>query len=119
MKITHLSAECMPFAKTGGLGDVAAALPRAQAAAGNDVEVWLPFHLPAAQWYRRHHSWPELGCEPLDIDIYAPDGSRAAPGQTYTTPETCFNTSTRAATATTAPPAATPGEAPASRSAAR
>ncbi|MFO1504572.1 MAG: TonB-dependent receptor [Steroidobacteraceae bacterium] len=38
-------------------------------------------------------------------DIYAPDGSRAAPGQTYTTPETCFNTSTRAATATTAPPA--------------
>ena len=24
MKIAHLSAECMPFAKTGGLGDVAA-----------------------------------------------------------------------------------------------
>ncbi len=69
MKIAHLSAECMPFAKTGGLGDVAAALPRAQAAAGHEVEVWLPFHLPAAQWYRQRKSWPELGCEPLVLDI--------------------------------------------------
>ncbi len=69
MKICHLSAECMPFAKTGGLGDVAAALPRAQWAAGNDVEIWLPFHLQAAEWYRRRHSWPALGCEPLRIEI--------------------------------------------------
>lgn len=28
-------------------------------------------------------------------DVYAPDGSRAAAGQTYTTPETCYDTSTR------------------------
>ncbi|HRI50569.1 MAG TPA: glycogen/starch synthase, partial [Pseudomonadota bacterium] len=65
MKICHLSAECMPFAKTGGLGDVAAALPRAQWAAGDEVEVWLPFHHSAAEWYRRRHSWPELGCAPF------------------------------------------------------
>ncbi len=38
-------------------------------------------------------------------DIYAPDGSRASAGQTYTTPETCYNTSTRLPTARTAPAA--------------
>ncbi|PSM31349.1 glycogen synthase [Haliangium sp. UPWRP_2] len=69
MKISHLSAECMPFAKTGGLGDVTAALPRAQAAAGDDVDIWLPFHQPAAEWYRRQGTWPELGCPPFRIDI--------------------------------------------------
>lgn len=69
MKICHLSAECMPFAKTGGLGDVAAALPRAQWAAGDDVEVWLPFHHSAAEWYRRRQSWPELGCAPFRVEL--------------------------------------------------
>jgi iron complex outermembrane recepter protein len=38
-------------------------------------------------------------------NVYAPDGTRAPPSQTYTTPETCYNTSTRASTATTAPAA--------------
>jgi iron complex outermembrane recepter protein len=38
-------------------------------------------------------------------DVYAPDGTRASPTQTYTTPQTCYNTSTRAATATSAPAA--------------
>jgi outer membrane receptor protein involved in Fe transport len=38
-------------------------------------------------------------------DVYAPDGTRASATQTYTTPETCYNTSTRAATATSAPAA--------------
>lgn len=38
-------------------------------------------------------------------NVYAPDGTRASASQTYSTPETCFNTSTRSATATTAPAA--------------
>ena len=53
MRISHLSAECSPFAKTGGLGDVVGALPKALACRGHDVDIWIPFHLEAAQWYRR------------------------------------------------------------------
>src|ERR1041385_8996736 len=44
MRIAHLSAEVSPFAKSGGLGDVAGALPKAQAALGHDVSVWMPFY---------------------------------------------------------------------------
>ena len=42
LRILFVSAEVAPFAKTGGLGDVSAALPRALAAAGYDVRVFLP-----------------------------------------------------------------------------
>ena len=42
LKILILSAEMVPFAKTGGLADVAGALPKALARLGNDVRVALP-----------------------------------------------------------------------------
>lgn len=42
MKILFVSSEVAPFAKTGGLGDVGAALPRALRAAGHDVRVVMP-----------------------------------------------------------------------------
>lgn len=42
MKILFVASEAAPFAKTGGLGDVIAALPRALAARGHDVLVVLP-----------------------------------------------------------------------------
>lgn len=44
MKITYVGAECAPFFKTGGLGDVMGALPKEIARKGNDVIVILPFH---------------------------------------------------------------------------
>ena len=44
MKILHVVSEAEPFAKTGGLGDVAAALPKATAALGHDVRVVLPLY---------------------------------------------------------------------------
>ena len=43
MKITHISAECYPVAKVGGLADVVGALPKYQNDAGITTEVIMPF----------------------------------------------------------------------------
>jgi starch synthase len=44
MNILFVSSEVAPFAKTGGLGDVSASLPKALRAMGHDVRVVLPFY---------------------------------------------------------------------------
>lgn len=44
MKITHISAECYPVAKVGGLADVVGALPKYQNVAGFTAEVMMPFY---------------------------------------------------------------------------
>jgi starch synthase len=44
MRICFVSAEYSPFAKTGGLGDVAAALTRNLARRGHDLRVFVPLH---------------------------------------------------------------------------
>ena len=42
MKVLYATSECWPFAKTGGLGDVAYALPKALKKEGVDVRVIMP-----------------------------------------------------------------------------
>src|SRR5579863_413548 len=42
MHIAFAASECVPFSKTGGLADVVGALPRALAAAGHQVSVYVP-----------------------------------------------------------------------------
>ncbi len=42
LRIAFVASEVVPFAKTGGLADVAAALPRYLDGAGHDVRVFLP-----------------------------------------------------------------------------
>ena len=44
MKVAFLVSEVEPFAKTGGLGDIAAALPKALARRGHDVRIFLPLY---------------------------------------------------------------------------
>ncbi len=42
MRVLHVSAELFPWVKSGGLGDVAAALPPALAALDVDTRLLLP-----------------------------------------------------------------------------
>jgi len=42
MHIAFAASECVPYSKTGGLADVVGALPRALAALGHKVSVYLP-----------------------------------------------------------------------------
>ena len=44
MEIIHLSAECYPVAKAGGLGDVVGALPKYQCNAGHYAKVVMPMY---------------------------------------------------------------------------
>ena len=72
-KILFVGAEAMPFAATGGLGDVMGSLPAALAAAGdNDVRVIMPLYAAvSAQWRAQMKqeavfyvrlAWRELYC---------------------------------------------------------
>lgn len=52
MKIIHISAECYPVAKAGGLGDVVGALPKYLTDAGLETAVILPKY--DVRWVREH-----------------------------------------------------------------
>ncbi|NDA62919.1 MAG: glycogen synthase [Chitinophagia bacterium] len=47
MEIIHISAECYPVAKAGGLGDVVGALPKYQCKAGHIAKVVMPMYRTA------------------------------------------------------------------------
>ncbi len=54
MKVLFCASECVPFVKTGGLADVAGALPIALAKEGHDVRVMLPnYRVIDAYWKNR------------------------------------------------------------------
>jgi starch synthase len=49
LRVCQIASEVTPFAKTGGLGDVAAGLSRALGKEGHDVRVFLPFYARVAK----------------------------------------------------------------------
>lgn len=51
-KILFVGAECVPFASTGGLGDVMSSLPAALCRAGEDARVVLPLYRAVGEEYR-------------------------------------------------------------------
>ena len=52
MQIVYASAECAPFVKTGGLGDVAGSLPSALVRAGAEVIVMVPKYATIKDEYK-------------------------------------------------------------------
>ncbi len=52
MKILFATSECVPFVKTGGLADVAGALPKEILKAGEDIRVILPLYKAIGQEWR-------------------------------------------------------------------
>ena len=52
MKILFAASECAPFFKTGGLGDVAGALPKALAKEGVEVAVVMPYFKKMNESYK-------------------------------------------------------------------
>lgn len=65
MEILHVSAECYPMAKAGGLGDVVGALPKYQVGLGHIAKVVMPMYrtkfLYANDWELVHEGEQQLG----------------------------------------------------------
>jgi starch synthase len=75
MNVAFVASEVVPFAKTGGLGDVAGALPRALQNEGHSVSVFMP-------GYRRVWS---VGAEivPTGLTVRAQIGARTVEGHIH------------------------------------
>ena len=56
-KIAFIGSECYPFIKTGGLGDVMYALPRALIREGCEVRVILPLYRCIPEKYKKNLIW--------------------------------------------------------------
>lgn len=65
MEIIHVSAECYPVAKAGGLGDVVGALPKYQCQAGHVAKVVMPMYrtkfLYNNEWEVVHKGYTHMG----------------------------------------------------------
>ncbi len=68
MRILEVASEAVPFAKTGGLADVAGALPEALSRLGHDVTLVIPAHREALA--------KGLPIEPTGIEFEVPIGTR-------------------------------------------
>lgn len=65
MKILMISGEVAPYAKTGGLGEVMAALPKAVHRLGHDVRVYMPLY---GRIDRRQFAFVPIGDSTLTVD---------------------------------------------------
>ncbi|MBI5731196.1 MAG: glycogen synthase GlgA [Ignavibacteriales bacterium] len=61
MKIAYVTSEIFPYAKTGGLGDVAGSLPIELSNLGAEVKLFMPGYTTITKKEFDLHSLPELG----------------------------------------------------------
>ncbi|HEX7183526.1 MAG TPA: glycogen synthase [Thermoanaerobaculia bacterium] len=66
-RICQIAAEVAPFAKTGGLGDVAAGLSRFLGRTGHDVRIFLPFYNQITRRPERFTAIDELRDIPVSM----------------------------------------------------
>ncbi len=73
MEIIHVSAECYPYAKVGGLADVVGTLPKYQQQLGHFVKVVVPMHrtkfLYNNEWTVEHKGSFDMGNDHFDYTI--------------------------------------------------
>src|SRR5204863_4677994 len=70
MNIAFAGSEAAPFSKTGGLGDVLGALPKALAKRGHEVVIFLPAHRET----KKHLE----GATRIPLRVVTPDGEAIA-----------------------------------------
>ncbi len=75
MRILFIASEVDPFAKTGGLADVASALPKALAALGHDVRIVMPLY--------RQVNRDKLGLRQTTIRVSVPVGAQTREGHVW------------------------------------
>src|ERR1043165_6715669 len=73
LRILLMAAEMVPFAKTGGLADVAGALPKALKAEGHDLRVAMPRYGRIDR--ERFNLTEVLGPHPVPMDDYTEDAT--------------------------------------------
>lgn len=78
MRILFAASEVDPFAKTGGLADVASALPKALAASGHDVRIVMPLY--------RQVKREACGLRPTGAAISVRVGSQTLTGRVWEAP---------------------------------
>jgi starch synthase len=91
LKVLFVTSECAPYAKTGGLADVAGALPKALRALGVDVRVIMPLYagmpwndlevldgvLGVPMWWGTAHARVRVGKLPgSDVPVYCLEYNR-------------------------------------------
>ncbi len=74
MEIIHLSAECYPVAKVGGLGDVVGALPKYQNKLGHFAKVVMPAYqsrfMQENEFEVVYDGWGKLGFQNFSVRIF-------------------------------------------------
>lgn len=74
MEIIHVSAECYPIAKVGGLGDVVGALPKYQNRLGHFAKVVMPAYetkfMRENEFEVVYDGWGKLGFQDFSVRIF-------------------------------------------------
>ena len=71
MRVLMVASEAWPFSKTGGLGDVVGALPRALSRLGHEVEVVVPRYRGVSEGEKVGRIPVTLGGQVTSADVYA------------------------------------------------